>query len=256
MFFVLSKDKIISYIVSFGTVMILLGIAFAVRNKNELIEVASTSKSIPIYSVQTDENKVALTINCAWNDDDIDKILEVLSQNNVRVTFFVVGDWVDKYPEAVKKINQAGHEIGNHSNTHPHVNKLSYEQNLNEINECNNKLEKLIGKKANLYRGPYGEYNDTVFKSAVDAKSTMIQWDIDSLDYNNLTKEEMWKRMDNNLKNGSIILMHNGTKNTANSLDFLIKNIKNKGYELVRVSDLIYQSDYYINSQGTQIKNK
>ena len=111
MFFVFSKDKIISYIVSLSTVIILLGIAFFVKNDSDILQVNSSTKNLPIYSVKIDEKKVALTMNCAWNADDIDKILEVLEKTNTKITFFLVGDWVDKYPEAVKKINEKGHEI-------------------------------------------------------------------------------------------------------------------------------------------------
>jgi peptidoglycan/xylan/chitin deacetylase (PgdA/CDA1 family) len=143
-------------------------------------------------------------------------------------------------------------KYGSHSNTHPHVNNLSYEQNVEELNKCNEKIEKITGKKTNLYRTPYGEYNNTVIQSAEDNGYYSIQWNIDTLDYNGLTGEEMWDRIKNKLSNGSIILSHNGTDNTANSLDMLIKNIKSKGFEIVKVSDLIYQNNYNIDNNGTQ----
>ena len=226
MFIVCNKDKIASYMVSFFTVMILLGIAFYMRNNSKMLEVSSTPKQLPIYSVKTDEKKVAFTMNCAWNADDIDNILEILQNNNVKITFFLVGEWVDKYPEAVKKIAEAGHEIGTHSNTHPHVNKLSAEKNLEEIKLSVNKIEKITNKKVELYRPPYGEYNDIVIRTAKNNGYYPIQWNLDTLDYKGLTGDEMWKRIRNKISNGSIILSHNGTKNTANSLDGLIKNIK------------------------------
>lgn len=165
----------------------------------------------------------------------------------------MVGNWVDKYPEAVKKISDAGHEIGNHSNTHPHVNQLSSEKNLEEMQLCVNKIEKITGNKTNLYRAPYGEYNDTVIRTAQENGYYTIQWNLDTLDYEGLTGKEMWNRLENKLQNGSIILSHNGTKHTADSLDMLIKNIKAKGYELVKVSDLIHKQNYTINNNGTQI---
>lgn len=254
MFIVFYRDKIISYIVSFTTVAILLGIAFFVRNESNMLEVSSNSKMLPIYSVNIEEKKVALTMNCAWNADDIDLILETLDKTNTKITFFMVGDWVDKYPEAVKKISDAGHEIGNHSNTHPHVNNLSYEDNVKQIETCNTKIERITNKKTNLYRAPYGEYNDTVLKSAESINCKTIQWNLDTLDYKGLTGIEMWNRLDGKLSQGSIILMHNGTDHTADSLELLINNIKNSGFEIVTVSDLIYESDYYIDSAGTQIK--
>lgn len=140
----------------------------------------------------------------------------------------MVGDWVDKYPEALKKISDAGHEIGNHSDTHPHVNNLSYEKNCKQIKTCADKIEKITGKRPTLYRGPYGEYNNTVIKAAEAEKHKTIQWSVDSLDYKGLTGEQMWERLESKLTNGSIVLMHNGTENTAKALDKLIYNINEK----------------------------
>lgn len=113
MFLVFSKEKISTYLVSILTVTLLFCFVANIQTKNEnTVETSSnTQKLLPIYKVKTKEKKVALTMNCAWNADDIDKILDVLKQNNVRITFFMVGDWIDKYPEAVKKISDAGQEI-------------------------------------------------------------------------------------------------------------------------------------------------
>ena len=253
MFLILNKDKIQTYIVSVLTVAVLVVIANIGNIKT--IPTAATTKLLPIYNVQTEEKKVAFTMNCAWNADDIDNILETLKSNNVHITFFMVGNWVDKYPESVKKIYEAGHEIGSHSNTHPHVNNLSAEKNLEEINLSANKISKITGQEINLYRAPYGEYNDTVIQTAQENKFFTIQWNLDTLDYEGLTGDEMWNRIKNKLNNGSIILSHNGTKHTADSLDMLIKNIKSCGYKVTTVSDLIYKNNYTINNNGTQIKN-
>ena len=192
--------------------------------------------------------------NCDWNADDIDQILTVLKENNTKITFFMVGDWIEKFPEAVKKISDEGHEIASHSDTHPHVNNLTYEQNIEEIEKSNDKIEQITGKRTNIYRAPYGEYNNTVVKAAQDKGYYIIQWNLDTLDYSGLTGEQMWDRLKDKIKAGDIILSHNGTKNTANSLDMLIKNIKSKGLEVVTISDLIYKDNYEINSNGTQIK--
>ena len=113
MFLVFSKEKISTYLVSILTVtMLFLGVANYQTITEKTIETsANTEKLLPIYKVKTEEKKVALTMNCAWNADDIDKILEILKNNNAKITFFMVGDWIEKYPEAVKKINEAGQEI-------------------------------------------------------------------------------------------------------------------------------------------------
>ena len=167
----------------------------------------------------------------------------------------MVGDWIEKYPEAAKKIYEQGHEIANHSNTHPHVNKLSYEENIEEIEKCNDKIKEMVGKETKIYRAPYGEYNNTVIKAVNDKGYYAIQWSLDTLDYTGLTGDEMWKRLDGKIKNGDIILSHNGTKYTAESLDMIIDNIKNKGFDIVPVSKLIYLENYKINSNGLQTKN-
>lgn len=252
MFLIFNKEKIQTYAVSLLTVAVLIGVA-NIKNIGA-IQVSATEKYLPIYNVQTEEPKIAFTMNCAWNADDIDSILETLKNNEVHITFFMVGEWVDKYPEAVKKIYEAGHEIGSHSNTHPHVNNLSYEKNQEEIQTSCKKIEDITKNKVNLYRAPYGEYNNTVIKAANDMNYYTIQWNLDTLDYSGLTGEQMWNRIKDKLNNGDIILSHNGTKNTANALDMLIKNIKQKGFEVVRVGDLIYKDNYKINVNGTQTK--
>lgn len=254
MFLIFNKEKIQTYAVSLLTVAVLIGVA-NIKNIGA-IQVSATEKYLPIYNVQTEEPKIAFTMNCAWNADDIDSILETLKNNEVHITFFMVGEWVDKYPEAVKKIYEAGHEIGSHSNTHPHVNNLTAEKNLEEIKLSVDKIEKITGYKTNLYRAPYGEYNNTVIKTAQQNGFYPIQWNLDTLDYQGLTGEEMWNRLKNKLDGGAIILSHNGTKHTADSLDMLIKNIKASGFQVTTISEIIYKDNYSINNNGTQIRNQ
>ncbi len=255
MFFIFNKEKIMSYFVAFSTVAVLFTMSIIVNNKQTLEVSSSTNENLPIYNVQTEENAVSLTMNCAWNADDIDSILDTLNKCNVKITFFIVGDWADKYPEAVKKISENGHEIGNHSNTHPHVNKLNIDKNCEEIAKCSEKLKNITGKEVNLYRCPYGEYNNTVINAANSLNYYSIQWSLDTLDYTGLTGNEMWNRLDEKLKKGDIILMHNGTKHTADSLELLIKNIQSKGLEIKKVSDILYKENYKINENGTQVIN-
>lgn len=182
MFIVFNKQKIYSYLVALSTVIVLFFVAASFTNKSgEIIQTMSQAKLLPIYNVQTEEQKVAFTMNCAWNADDIDSILATLEKHKVHITFFMVGDWVDKYPEAVKKIADSGHEIANHSDGHKHVNNLSLEENEKEIQLCSEKIKKLTGKATTLYRGPYGEYNNTVIQAAENQKHITIQWSLDIL---------------------------------------------------------------------------
>ena len=166
----------------------------------------------------------------------------------------MVGDWVEKNEDAVKKIYEAGHEIGNHSYSHPHVNNLSLSQNKEQIQQCSDLVKKITGEGTKLYRGPYGEYNNTVIQAAKELEHETIQWSIDTLDYNGLTGEQMWERIQPKLENGSIILMHNVTENTALDLNEIITKIKEKGYTPVKVSELIYKENYTIDNNGVQHK--
>lgn len=251
MFFVVNKNKIVSILI----LMIAVVTVVTALPTVDLQVTANVDKLLPIYCVDTEEKKVALTINCAWENTDIDKILNSLKEYNVKVTFFVVGDFAKKYPESVKAIYDAGHEIGNHSFTHPHVNNLSLEDNVKQINDCNNLVREITGLTPMLYRAPYGEYNDTVIKASKQANMYAIQWNVDSLDYRDLSKEDMWKRIEKGVNPGSIILMHSGTKNTADALGYIIENLQNMKYDIVKVSDLIYKDNYYINHQGMQKQN-
>lgn len=197
MFYIVNKERIVSCVIALSTVLILFLMATVVPAKEPNVVATSTNDSrvLPIYSVDTEENKVALTINCAWSTEDIDLILETLNNNKVKCTFFMVGEWVGKNQEVVKKIFDNGHEIANHSYSHPHVNNLNYDKNVEEINKCNNLIEKVTGKRPTLYRGPYGEYNDTVIQATMDTNNKTIQWSIDSLDWQGLTGEQMWERI-------------------------------------------------------------
>ena len=256
MFLVFNKQKIYSYLVALSTVVVLFFVAASFTNKtDEIVQTMSKAKSVPIYNVETNEAKVAFTMNCAWNADDIDIILEVLKKHNTHITFFMVGDWVEKYPEAVKKIADAGHEIANHSDGHKHVNNLSLEENEKEIQVCSERIKQVTGKTTTLYRGPYGEYNNTVIQAAENQGHVTIQWSLDTLDYSGLTGEEMWKRLNEKIKKGDIILSHNGTEHTAESLDYLLTNIEKKGLKIVTVSELIYKDNYVIDANRNAKSN-
>lgn len=214
-------------------------------------------KKLPIYCVDTPEKKVSISFDAAWGADDTDNLLSILEKNNVKATFFLCGYWVDKYPEEVKKIYAAGHDIGNHSNTHPHGAKLSKEENMKEIMAVHEKVKNLLGIEINLYRPPFGEYNDTVVEAAYACNYYPVQWDIDSLDWKEYGVEHEVNQVLNHkhLGNGSIVLFHNDTKYTPDSLDAIIKGLKNKGFEIVPISELIHKENYYMDHEGRQRLN-
>lgn len=139
-------------------------------------------KKLPIYSVDTNEKKVAISFDAAWGADDTDTLLQILKDNDVKTTFFLCGYWVDDYTDEVKKIVSEGHEIGNHGNNHAHGAKLSLEKNKEEIDAVTKKVELATGTKPILFRPPFGEYNNTVLEAAEELGYYTIQWDVDTSD--------------------------------------------------------------------------
>ncbi|MEF9959872.1 MAG: polysaccharide deacetylase family protein [Niameybacter sp.] len=219
-------------------------------------QVAVQARLLPIYSVFTHEKQVALTFDCAWGADDIEDILSTLNQEGVKATFFMVGDWMRKYPDAVKQIAGAGHDIASHSDKHPHVTEMCKEDIKKDMRFAHNTIKELTGKEANLYRAPYGEYNDAVVEAATESGYYIIQWDVDSLDWKNYGKQEMIDRVlkHKNLAPGSIVLLHNATKYTKDALAEIIQGLKLKGYEIVPVSQLIIKDEYTIDHTGRQYR--
>lgn len=210
---------------------------------------------LPIYRVQTEEKKVALTFDCAWGVDYTDLLLNTMQEEGVKCTFFTVEFWAKTHPEYLKKIVDFGHEVGTHSATHPHMNKLDVgiiEKELSTSIEC---IESITNKKVELFRAPFGEYNDRVISTASKMNLFTIQWDVDSLDWKDLTSEKIIERVLKGVKNGSIVLFHNQGKHTASALPKIIRSLKERGYEIVPVGQLIYRENYIMGADGAQIKN-
>ncbi len=214
------------------------------------------NKLLPIYCVETDKPKVALSFDAAWGNEDLKTILKILKDNDVRATFFMTGGWMEDYPEDVKAIYEAGHDLGNHSENHKQMSTLSKEQCEMEIEEPHNKVKAITGVEMELFRAPYGDYNDNLIKTVEEMGYYCIQWDVDSLDWKDYGSEAIIQTVceHKNLGNGSIILMHNGAKYTKTALDTVIKSLKSAGYEIVPVSELIMKKDYKMNHEGRQVK--
>lgn len=218
------------------------------------VSTASVSRKLPIYSVQTDEKKVAITFDAAWTNQDTDDLIRILKKYNAVATFFIVGDWAEKFPESVKAFHDAGHTIANHSDTHKAFSKCSREEIKEEIENCNKKLEAITGDKITLLRAPSGDYTNESLEVAKSLGMETIQWNIDSLDYRGLSVDEIVERVVSPVENGSIILFHNGVDNTAEALDIILTKLSAEGYSFVSVNDLIYKDNYYLDHTGKQHK--
>ena len=213
-----------------------------------------SNRSLPIYAVGVEEKKIAISFDCAWGVDFTDKLLDVMEKNDVRCTFFAVQFWVEKYPEYVEKITSAGHEMGTHSRTHSYMSKLSKADIQDELTTSSQAIERLTGQKVTLFRPPYGDYNNLLIDTCNEMGLYPIQWDVDSLDWKNLSATEIAMRVINGVKNGSIILCHNNALHTAEALPLIFSTLKNRGYEFVPISELIYKENYRIDATGTQRK--
>ena len=161
---------------------------FYVVNYPEVVSAAATKRQLPIYCVQRDQKMVAISFDAAWGNEDTQQLIDILGQYQIKATFFVVGDWVDKYPESVKALHDAGHEIMNHSNTHAHYNSLSTEEIIADVSACNDKIEAITGVRPTLIRCPYGEYDDHVIAAIRSMGMEPIQWDVEL----SQTQESHW----------------------------------------------------------------
>jgi len=212
-------------------------------------------KMMPIYSVDTEQKVVAITFDAAWGADDTDVLIEILAEYNVRATFFICGYWMEKYAEDVRKFHKAGHDIANHGDTHAHVAELDFDKNVAEIMNAHKKASELFGIEMDLYRPPYGEYNNTVLQAAQSVGYYTIQWDVDSLDWKKLGADHMYNTVINHksLQNGSILLFHNDLPETPLALRRILDELRKQGYTFVPVSELIYRDGYKQDHTGRQI---
>lgn len=233
--------------------MVLLSINFE-GGTSASVYFGTAPRLVPIYSVDTDEKKVAISFDTAWGADKTLKIIEILKEYKVNATFFMVGFWVEKYPEMVKAIDAQGIEIGTHSNTHPDFVGLSESQMELELKTSMDSISNITGKEVELFRAPYGSYNNTMLNLTQKLNLKTIQWDVDTLDWKGLSGLEICERVMSRVKNGSIILCHNNSDHILEALPLMLERLKNAGYEIVSVGDLIMHDNYYIDNLGIQRK--
>ncbi len=214
-----------------------------------------STRKLPIYCVGTEEKVVALSFDACWGNEKTKGILSTLQKHEAVANFFVVGTWAENYSQDLKLLSESGIvEIGTHTNTHPHMPKLSAKKMELELTTSNAIIENITGKKVELFRAPYGEYSDSLLDVSEKLGLKTIQWDVDSLDWKDISAGDMANRILNNVKCGSIILMHNDGKNTLAALPVIIEGLKNKGYSFKTIGELIYKDNYTIDHTGKQIR--
>ena len=253
MHFIVVKLKSLIMFVAIILAIVMLSVSINGQNYAQ-VYFGSNLRKIPIYNVKTDEKVVAISFDAAWGADKTEKIMEILKEYNANATFFLVGFWVEKYPEVTKKIAENGFEIGTHSNTHPDMVKLDAEQMKLELSSSVKIIEDTTGKTVELFRAPYGSYNNTLLDTAESLNLTTIQWDVDSLDWKGISGIDITTRILNKVYNGSIILCHNNSDHILDALPLVLDRLQKRGYTIKNIGDIIYKDNFIINHMGTQIK--
>ena len=240
-----------SLLSTLGFVLVIVLMFWTVNNQ-AIVGASASTRLLPVYSVQRDDKVVALSFDAAWGNEDTQMLIDILNKYNVNTTFFLVGDWVDKFPESVKALYEAGNEIMNHSSDHAHFSKLSEDEIVADITRCNEKIAAITGVTPTLFRCPYGEYDDHVINAVTSMGMTAIQWNVDSLDWKGISAEEIKNRVLKNISPGSIVLFHNAAENTPQALPGIIEGLLADGYSIVPVSQILLDGDYTIDHTGKQ----
>lgn len=250
MFVSIKKRSIMVFVLIIALIGVCM-LGMSNENVNAVFNNQSLRK-VPVYSVDTQEKVVALTFDAAWGADKTEGILDILQKHGVDGTFFLVGFWVDKYPDMVKKIAESGCDIGNHSQNHLNMSTLDKTKISAELDYVNDKVEELTGKTPKFFRPPFGDYNNSLLEVVEEKQMIGIQWSVDSLDWQGKSATEILSRVTKNVKNGSIILFHNNSDNILEALPLVISNLKNQGYRMVALSDMVYDKNYTIDNNGVQ----
>lgn len=229
-----------------------LSAAYVVGLNENATAVVAKKRELPIYSVARDDKKIAISFDASWGADKTIPILDILDKYHVKTSFFLVGGWVDRYPDMVKELAARGHEIGNHSDSHPHMSKLSEQQIKDELRMMSDKVETLTGVRPTLFRPPYGDYNDRVITVARAEGYEAVQWSIDSLDWKDRGTQDIIKQCTTRVEDGDIVLFHNDSNDIVNALPAVIEHYQGLGFEIVPVSQLLLEGAYTIDVQGKQ----
>lgn len=248
--FVTVRLKTVLMAVLIGSAL-LLGSGFAYATEAAQVW-QSGARSLPVYSVERTDNKIAISFDCAWGTEHTDAILSALAEAGVRATFFTVQFWAEEHADYLKKVSDAGHEVGTHSATHSYMSRQSEAEIRAELEGSSQAITAVTGKPVTLFRPPYGDYDDLLIDTCRDMGIMPVQWDVDSLDWKDLSAADIAERIISRVKSGSIILCHNNGLHTAEALPIVIDALHAKGFTFVPIGELIYYENYTIDVTGRQ----
>ena len=223
-------------------------------NSPVLVGASASQRQLPVYCVQRRDKVAAISFDAAWGNEDTQTLIDILNKYGIHATFFVVGSWVEKYPESVKALSDNGNEVMNHSSSHAHFSQLTTEQIKADITSCNDRIAAITGTAPTLFRCPYGEYDDHVITAVREMGMEPIQWDVDSLDWKGISAAEITQRVLQRVKPGSIVLFHNAAEHTPEALPEILEALIADGYTIVPISQILLEGDTYIDNTGMQCR--
>lgn len=218
----------------------------------EATDVLAVKRVLPVYSVEREDKVISVTFDASWGGDKTLAILDLLDEYDAKATFFLVGIWVDKYPELVREIAARGHEIGNHSDSHAHFPQISESKIRQELDSCSDKIEALTGVRPTLFRPPYGDYDNKVVTVSRDEGYECVQWSIDSLDWKNRGVADLVRRATTNVQPGDIILFHNDSQYIVEALPQILAFYRDQGFTMIPACDILLEGETTIDVQGKQ----
>ena len=232
--------------------LVVLLAVYAGTNTDQGVMAAVTTRELPVYNVDTQEKVVSISFDAAWGRANTEGILDILDRYGVKTTFFLVGFWAEAHPDLVSELVSRGHEIGNHSATHPHMASLTAAQIREELRKTSDLVQSITGQPTKLFRPPYGEYNDMVVRVSREEGYECVQWNVDSLDWKNISAQDMISRCTKKLSPGDIVLFHNDSKYILEALPAILEYYQQAGYNIIPVSQILLQGDTWIDHAGTQ----
>jgi peptidoglycan/xylan/chitin deacetylase (PgdA/CDA1 family) len=236
-----------------AALLALVALIFTLVNHPAVVGVSATTRVLPIYCVQRDNKCVSLSFDAAWGNEDTQTLIDILGKYKVKATFFVVGDWVERYPESVRALAEAGHEVMNHSDDHAHFSRRTAQEIKDNVTACSDRLEAVTGVRPTLFRCPYGEYDDHVITALEGMGITAVQWDVDSLDWKDYDAKTIFARVKGRVQPGSIVLFHNAALHTPEALGDIVSWLLQEGYKIVPVSQLLLSGNTTIDHTGRQL---
>ena len=247
-----SRTNRLKKCIGLGCALALLCALYLGPLQRDATAVVATKKVLPVYSVEREDKVISVTFDASWGGDKTLQILDLLDQYNAKATFFLVGIWVDKYPELVKEIAARGHEIGNHSDSHAYFTQISEAKIRSELDSCSDKIEALTGVRPTLFRPPYGDYNSKVVTIVRDEGYECVQWSVDSLDWKNRGVDDLIKRATTNVQSGDIILFHNDSQYIVEALPAILSHYQAQGFQMIPAKDILLTGNTTIDVQGKQ----